>query len=185
MLADLAELVPGAESLSGLERYAWARELAGQLMPYVPDFEAAERVGGLSFAARDGRTYTAGLSICFDNAHVSPYVDAARELVATTLAESLAAQGDRIVAALALDAAIVREVAKRLSREPRREVFLAATSSEGTQVVIARGESATLDCGAALKTLAAKAGGRGGGRPQRAEGRLPAGIDWTTLVAEL
>jgi alanyl-tRNA synthetase len=52
-------------------------------------------------------------------------------------------------------------------------------------VLVARGDGAALDCGAFLKRAAAASGGRGGGRPERAEGRLPASADWPALVAEL
>ena len=44
----------------------------------------------------------------------------------------------------------------------------------------------TLDCGALWKQLAGRLGGRGGGRADRAEGRLAAPVaDWAALVAEL
>jgi alanyl-tRNA synthetase len=39
-------------------------------------------------------------------------------------------------------------------------------------VVAQRGERASFDCGAWLKAVAQKVGGRGGGRPERAEGRI-------------
>ena len=41
------------------------------------------------------------------------------------------------------------------------------------------------DAGAKLKALTALAGGKGGGRPERAEGRLPAGADLPALLARL
>jgi hypothetical protein len=44
-------------------------------------------------------------------------------------------------------------------------------------VVVQRGAASTFDCGAWLKDLCAKRGGRGGGRPERAEGRVAGGID--------
>lgn len=49
------------------------------------------------------------------------------------------------------------------SRDPSGEIL----------VIVQRGSSATFDCGAWLKETAARLGGRGGGRPERAEGRLP------------
>jgi alanyl-tRNA synthetase len=52
-------------------------------------------------------------------------------------------------------------------------------------VLIARGSGSSFGCGAFLKRLAAAAGGRGGGRPEHAEGRLPPGTDFPTLVASL
>ena len=66
--------------------------------------------------------------------------------------------------------------------------------SVGPQVASVRGISGAtilgdghvaliVDCGALVKRAAAHAGGRGGGRPDRAEGRLPAGSDWATVLA--
>jgi alanyl-tRNA synthetase len=52
-------------------------------------------------------------------------------------------------------------------------------------VVLARAPAGTLDCGALLKQLAAAHGGKGGGRPERAEGRLAAGVDWPAALAAL
>jgi alanyl-tRNA synthetase len=50
-------------------------------------------------------------------------------------------------------------------------------------VLVARGASATFDCGAFLKRAASVAGGRGGGRAESAEGRLPRESDWAKLCA--
>ncbi len=56
-------------------------------------------------------------------------------------------------------------------------------SREEVVVVIQRGSSATFDCGGWLKAATASHGGRGGGRPERAEGRLPADADLEFLLA--
>jgi alanyl-tRNA synthetase len=49
-----------------------------------------------------------------------------------------------------------------------------------------RAAGSSLDCGALWKQLAARAGGRGGGRADRAEGRLATPLaDWAALVGEL
>ena len=53
-----------------------------------------------------------------------------------------------------------------------RDALLAAPDEAGTTVVLFRAAGSTLDCGALWKQLAAKLGGRGGGRAERAEGRL-------------
>jgi len=56
----------------------------------------------------------------------------------------------------------------------------------GTTVVLMRAAASSLDCGALWKQLAGKLGGRGGGRADRAEGRLAAPVtDWPALIAEL
>ncbi len=47
---------------------------------------------------------------------------------------------------------------------------------EDCAVVVQRGSGSSFDCGAWLKRAAAAHGGRGGGRPERAEGRLPRSI---------
>jgi alanyl-tRNA synthetase len=88
----------------------------------------------------------------------------------------------------ALDAAgaeLLRAVAKRVTEEPRAVALLAGCDDDGIPVVVARGSESTFDCGAFLKLAAQAAGGRGGGRPERAEGRMPAGIDWPSLVRSL
>jgi alanyl-tRNA synthetase len=52
----------------------------------------------------------------------------------------------------------------------------AAAAAADRTVVVQRGATASFDCGAWLKRVAAAHGGRGGGRPERAEGRLPSGL---------
>jgi alanyl-tRNA synthetase len=49
-------------------------------------------------------------------------------------------------------------------------------------VLAARGAESDFDCGAFVKRVAAAHGGRGGGRPETAEGRLPAAIDWMSAA---
>jgi len=68
----------------------------------------------------------------------------------------------------------VRMVAKRIV-DAGRVAVLGAVGAEGTHVIVARPPGSSFDCGAHLKRLATAAGGRGGGSPERAEGRLPPG----------
>ncbi|MCK6448744.1 MAG: hypothetical protein L6Q99_20310 [Planctomycetes bacterium] len=77
-VASKLHLVPSAETLVGLERFAFARHAIGALAGYVPDLLADERTGVLEFAARDGRRYRFGASVCFDNAFDDPYTEPAR-----------------------------------------------------------------------------------------------------------
>ena len=65
-------------------------------------------------------------------------------------------------------------VAKRLN-EAGRVAILGAAGENGVHVLVARPTGSTFDYGAFLKRLAQAAGGRGGGSPERAEGRLPPG----------
>ncbi len=109
---------------------------------------------------------------------------AAREQLAAALAESLAAgvgAGTEVIAAVG-DVALLRPLAARLCAVGK-DALLAATTAEGTQVLIARAAGSTLDCGALLKVLAQATGGRGGGKPDRAEGRLPGVVEWAAAIA--
>jgi alanyl-tRNA synthetase len=108
-------------------------------------------------------------------------VTALRGRLAGILAASFPGTG-AVVAALPGDAELVRGVAAKLVAAGR-DALLAAVDDTGTTVVLFRAAGSTLDCGAAWKKLAAAHGGRGGGRADRAEGRLAAAIaDWPAAV---
>jgi alanyl-tRNA synthetase len=74
------------------------------------------------------------------------------------------------------DIGMLRALAGKLTAA-RPDVVAICTSPDGDAelVVVQRGSTAKFDCGAWLKETAQKSGGRGGGRPERAEGRLPKG----------
>ncbi|ATB33146.1 alanyl-tRNA editing protein [Melittangium boletus] len=116
---------------------------------------------------------------------------AARAKLAEATAAELAAQLERspeqrVVAVLeGAPPEELRSVAARLTNRPGAVVLLAGRSPEGLAVLIARGAGSTFGCGAFLKRAAEAAGGRGGGRPEHAEGRLPPQTDWPALVASL
>ena len=64
--------------------------------------------------------------------------------------------------------------------------MLCAPDDDGATVVLFRAPGSTLDCGALWKQLAAEVGGRGGGRAERAEGRLATPIaDWPATIERL
>lgn len=63
--------------------------------------------------------------------------------------------------------------------------LLATPVEGGMQVLLARGPGATLDCGALLKQLVAAHGGKGGGKAERAEGRIAARVSWADVVSAL
>jgi apolipoprotein N-acyltransferase len=71
-------LVPGAETMYGLERFAFVRELMLAMAGYVPDFVPARRTEVLGFRDRGGRERRFSASVCFDNAYLEPYVGALR-----------------------------------------------------------------------------------------------------------
>jgi alanyl-tRNA synthetase len=104
---------------------------------------------------------------------------AAIELVASAREKS----ETRVVAVFdSVDVPFLRAVAKRVTAEPKLVALLAAKTPEGHMVLAARGAESDFDCGAFVKRVAAAHGGRGGGRPEAAEGRLPAGIDWMSAA---
>jgi alanyl-tRNA synthetase len=90
-----------------------------------------------------------------------------------------------VIAALPGDAAMLRGVASKLAAAGR-DAILCAPDDGGATVAIFRADGSKLDCGALWKALAAHAGGRGGGRADRAEGRLARTVDdWPALIAQL
>ena len=67
-------LVPGSETLQGLERFELVRESMLALANYVPDFLAEEGTGLVSFADRRGRRWSFGVAVCYDNAFDAPFL---------------------------------------------------------------------------------------------------------------
>lgn len=72
------------------------------------------------------------------------------------------------------DVSMLRTLAGRLAQRPDVVAIASAPDPEGGDdyVVLQRGSSASFDCAAHLKAEIAKRGGRGGGKPERAEGRI-------------
>ncbi len=113
-------------------------------------------------------------------------LDAARSKVTELRLPALLASvvEGRVVASLG-DASIeeLRAVARGLAlARPDAVALLAGTGDAGLSVVCSRGAESAFDCGALVKRLTAVGGGRGGGRAEHAEGRLPALTDWRALV---
>jgi alanyl-tRNA synthetase len=86
------------------------------------------------------------------------------------------------------DIGMLRTLAARLAARPDVVAFCASragsdsSSERDMMIVVQRGDRATFDCGGWLKAAAESAGGRGGGRPERAEGRLPESASLTALI---
>jgi alanyl-tRNA synthetase len=121
-------------------------------------------------------------------------LDAARtelaELVARGLRDALPASPGPHVVPIARpldDLAGLRTLAIELTRDPRVVALVAGAASTdeagGEMVlVVQRGPEAKLDCGAFVQAQAKARGGRGGGRPERAEGRFPRGTSLEALA---
>jgi apolipoprotein N-acyltransferase len=71
-------LVPGAEHLAGLERFGWVRDTAFALAGYVPDLVGYDTTQVLALEGREGRTWRAGATVCFDNTYEDAYVEPLR-----------------------------------------------------------------------------------------------------------
>lgn len=109
---------------------------------------------------------------------------ALRGRLATQLAASLPGES-RVIATLPAEPELVRMVAARLSAAGRDALLFAPEESGGGMVVLQRAAGSALDCGALWKQLAARAGGRGGGKADRAEGRVTSALDFPATIAEL
>jgi alanyl-tRNA synthetase len=112
----------------------------------------------------------------------STELTALRGRLATLVAESLPGTGAAI-AALPGDAELMRAVAAKLVAAGRDALLYAP---EAGTVLLMRAPGSTIDCGALWKQLAAKLGGRGGGKADRADGRLANPVDdWAGVVSAL
>lgn len=111
-----------------------------------------------------------------------------RSRLATTIIAQLPGTG-RVVAALPGDPELLRSIAAKLTAAGRDAILCADVdpgAGTGATVVIMRAPGSTLDCGALWKQLAARLGGKGGGKADRAEGKLTGPItDWSATITEL
>ncbi len=107
-------------------------------------------------------------------------------LYARALLDDAKRAGSQRVACVLDDATVdtLRALAVEITAQPGTVAMLASRSAEGLQVMLARGAGSAFDCGAWLKAATASHGGRGGGRADRAEGRLPATVDWAAITAD-
>ncbi|MEZ4393639.1 MAG: alanyl-tRNA editing protein [Polyangiales bacterium] len=108
------------------------------------------------------------------------------EATARPLLDAARARGDTRVALELRDAPVeaLRALAAAITAHPGAVAMLASRGEAGLQVVLARGEGAELDCGAWLKRAAQAHGGRGGGRADRAEGRLETVTPWESVARD-
>ncbi|MBI5515126.1 MAG: alanyl-tRNA editing protein [Deltaproteobacteria bacterium] len=184
----------GVLTVTGLERYKGKVRvtfLAGRAA--VEDL--SQRARGLSALARD---FTCGPLLVSDAIErLRKDLQASREALGAVRGRWASELGQRLVAdldregrshaVLTLDGESVetlRALASRVTARPGTVAFLASRSPDGLLVLVCRGEGSAFDCGAWLKRVAVAHGGRGGGRPDRAEGRLPAEAPWDALARE-
>jgi len=94
-----------------------------------------------------------------------------QEKLATHEAQALLAQGSPVVAAIeGWDAQGIKAIAAAITAADQDAVVVLFTTATPAQVVVARGASSKIDAGSVVKQLAAKFGGKGGGKPDLAQG---------------
>ena len=94
-----------------------------------------------------------------------------QEKVAIHEAQVLLAKGDIIVESIdGWDAQGLKAIAAAATAAQPQAVVVLFTTATPAQVVVARGAAARVDASAILKQLAAKFGGKGGGKPDLAQG---------------
>ena len=136
------------------------------------------------FACAPSDVPTAIDKIVRDAANHSGEVTTLRGRLATHIAASFSGTGP-VIAALPGDAELLRGIATKLVAAGR-DAILAAPDATGTTVVLQRATGSQLDCGALWKQLQARHGGRGGGKPELAQGRLGAELaDWPATITSL
>ncbi len=112
----------------------------------------------------------------------SATLTALRSQLATAIVQAFPGT-DTVVAAIPGDAELLRSVAAKLT-SAGRDAILTTTETANPTVVVFRAAGSTLDCGALWKRIAEVAGGRGGGRAERAEGRLVSSVDdWPSFIS--
>jgi len=173
--------ITGAERYKGMTRVTFTAGRKARAELFTRD--QVLRQLATRFSCGPGEVPAAIDKLARDVEGASSEVTALRGRLATAIASSFGGTG-AVIAALPGDAELLRTVAAKLTAAGR-DALLAAPDDSGTTVVLFRASGSTLDCGALWKKLAAVSGGRGGGRADRAEGRLAAPIaDWPAAVRD-
>jgi len=174
--------IAGAERYKGMTRVTFTAARRARAELFARD--AVLRTLATRFSCGPAEVPAAIDKIARDAEAAGTELTALRGRLASLIAASFPGTGP-VVAVVPAEAEVLRSVAAKLVTAGR-DAILCAPEDAGATVVLFRAQGSTLDCGALWKALAARVGGRGGGRADRAEGRLTAAIpDWTTLIAEL
>ncbi len=111
-----------------------------------------------------------------------------RARVADAVAEAALADPERMRICECIDGADVetlRVVARRLEGRAGMLFMLGGRGGDALRVLLGRGPGATADCGTLARAIAQALGGKGGGRPDRAEVTLPAATPWEAVARYL
>jgi alanyl-tRNA synthetase len=172
----------GAERYKGMTRVTFAAARRARAELFTRDAALRTLATQLSCAPADAPAALDKLRAASDAGAAE--LTALKLRLAALTAAAMPGTGAAI-ADLAGDADFLRAVAAKLVAAGR-DALLAARDEGGATVVLARASGSALDCGALWKQLAARCGGRGGGRADSAQGRLATPVaDWPALVAGL
>ncbi|RMH43073.1 MAG: alanyl-tRNA editing protein [Deltaproteobacteria bacterium] len=160
----------GPRARDRIARHALALRAIGRALSCGPD-EVSDAVDRLRADLADARA-----ALC--DLRLRAAAEVAERLIAATPPPGW------VVAVVDGDVAAMRAIAKRIA-DAGRACALAVVDGDGMRILAAAGEGIAADCGALIRAVCARAGGRGGGRPAHAEGRLPAIADWPGLVRDV
>jgi alanyl-tRNA synthetase len=185
--------ITGAERYKGMTRVTFTAARRGRAELFTRDHVL--RGLATQFSCAPGEVPTAIDKIRRDAASSSDELTQLRSklasIVVAQLMQDAAAPGAiiAVVDAARGDAELLRSVTAKLVATGRDAILCAANAEAaeaGATVIVMRAAGSSLDCGATWKQLAAKLGGRGGGRAERAEGRITAPVGaFTTAVSDL
>jgi alanyl-tRNA synthetase len=174
--------ITGAERYKGMTRVTFTAGRKARAELFTRD--QVLRQLAARFSCAPGDVPAAIEKLARDAEGAGAEITALRGKLATLVASSFEGTG-AVVAVLPGDAEMLRSVAAKLVAAGR-DALLAAPDDSGTTVVLFRAAASSVDCGALWKKLAALSGGRGGGRADRAEGRLTAPVaDWPGTIRDL
>ena len=172
--------ITGAERYKGMTRVTFTAARRGRTNLFTHDHVL--RGLGTQFSCAPAEVPAAIDKLRKDSEGIKAEVTALRGQLANAIIATLSPGTGPVIAAIPGDAELLRSVGAKLV-SAGRDALLCAPDDTGAAVVLFRAAGSTLDCGALWKQLAAQLGGRGGGRGDRAEGRLTTPIaDWPALV---
>jgi alanyl-tRNA synthetase len=174
--------ITGAERYKGMTRVTFTAARRGRAALFSHDHVL--RGLATQFSCGPAEVPAAIDKLRRDAAATGAELTGLRSRLASLIIAQLPATGPAI-AAIPGDPELLRSVAAKLAGAGR-DAILCAPEDAGATVVIMRAAGSTLDCGALWKQLAARLGGKGGGKPDRAEGRLTTAItDWPATITAL
>ncbi|MBA3459652.1 MAG: alanyl-tRNA editing protein [Deltaproteobacteria bacterium] len=174
--------ITGAERYKGMTRVTFTAARRGRSGLFSHD--QVLRALGTQFSCAPTDVPAAIDKLRRDTEAQRTEMTALRGQLANAIIATLPGDGP-VIASIPADPELLRSIGAKLV-SAGRDALLCAPDDTGAAVVLFRAAGSTVDCGALWKQLAAKLGGRGGGRADRAEGRLAAPIvDWPALVSSL